>query len=177
MTPEFYRSGWNDLRGAGQEQSGHARRTRERELEKREAEIERLVNAVETGGDLESLLERLKQRQAERDALAADLAQVVQPVRVEPRILERSVRTCLGDWRGLLTRQTRHGRDFLRKVLTGPITFAPLMDGASRGYQFKGEASIGQLLSGVIELPTIVASPRGTDTLWKGESRGVVKAA
>ena len=66
-----------------------------------------------TGGDLESLLERLKQRQAERDALAADLAQVVQPVRVEPRILERSVRTCLGDWRGLLTRQTRHGRDFL----------------------------------------------------------------
>ena len=108
-----------------------------------------------TGGDLESLLERLKQRQAERDALAADLAQVAQPVRVEPRILERSVRTCLGDWRGLLTRQTRHGRDFLRKVLTGPITFAPLMDGASRGYQFKGEASIEQLLSGVIELPTI----------------------
>ena len=143
------------------EQSGQARRTCERELEKREAEIERLVNAVETGGDLESLLERLKQRQAERDALAADLAQVVQPVRVEPRILERSVRTCLGDWRGLLTRQTRHGRDFLRKVLTGPITFAPLMDGASRGYQFKGEASIEQLLSGVIELPTIVASPTG----------------
>ena len=65
------------------------------------------------------------------------------------------MRTCLGDWRGLLTRQTCHGRDFLRKVLTGPITFAPLMDGASRGYQFKGEASIEQLLSGVIELPTI----------------------
>ena len=120
-----------------------------------------MTSTCETGGDLESLLERLKQRQAERDALAADLAQVAQPVRVEPRILERSVRTYLGDWRGLLTRQTRHGRDFLRKVLTGPITFAPLMDGASRGYQFKGEASIGQLLSGVIELPTIVASPRG----------------
>ena len=31
------------------EQSGQARRTCERELEKREAEIERLVNAVETG--------------------------------------------------------------------------------------------------------------------------------
>ena len=143
------------------EQSGQARRTRERELEKREAEIDRLVNAIETGGDLDSLLGRLKQRQAERDALAADLDQDATPVRVEPRILERSVRTCLGDWRGLLTRQTRHGRDFLRKVLTGPIAFTPLMDGASRGYQFEGEASLAQLLNGVIELPTSLVSPTG----------------
>ena len=140
------------------ERSGQARHTHERELEKREAEIERLVDAIEAGGDLGSLVGRLKQRQAERDALDAKLDQVAKPVRVEPRLLERSVRTCLGDWRGLLTRQTRHGRDFLRKVLTGPIAFTPLVDGASRGYQFKGEASIGQLLSGVVELPTIVAS-------------------
>ena len=103
----------------------------------------------------------MKQRQAERDALAADLDQDATPVRVEPRILERSVRTCLGDWRGLLTRQTRHGRDFLRKVLTGPIAFTPLMDGASRGYQFEGEASLAQLLNGVIELPTSLVSPTG----------------
>jgi len=135
------------------------------------------VNAIEAGGDLESLLGRLKQRQAERDALAADVDQVVTPVSVEPRLLERPVRTCLGDWRGLLTRQTRHGRDFLRKVLTGPIAFTPLIDGASRGYQFEGEASIGQLLGGVIELPTSVASPRGTALMWKPKIRGKASRA
>ena len=77
--------------------------------------------------------------------------QIVEPIRVNPRLLERSVRTCLDGWRGLLTRQTRHGREFLRTVLTGPIAFTPLMDGAAKGYQFEGEASIGQLLSGVIQ--------------------------
>ena len=124
-------------------------------------ELERLVSAIERGGDLEALLGRLKQRQTERDALAADLDHCAPSVRVDPRLLERSVRTCLGDWRGLLTRQTRHGREFLRKVLTGPIAFTPLVDGASRGYQFEGEASVAQLLSGVIGLPTSLASPTG----------------
>ena len=121
------------------EQSGEARRTRELELQKRELELERLVSAIERGGDLEALLGRLKQRQTERDALAADLDHCAPSIRVDPRLLERSVRTCLGDWRGLLTRQTRHGREFLRKVLTGPIAFTPLVDGASRGYQFEGK--------------------------------------
>ena len=115
------------------EQSGQARRTRERERERRDAEIERLLNAIESGGDLGLLLERLKQRQAERDALAAHLDQVVKPARVEPRLLERSVRTCLGDWRGLLTRQPRHGRDFLRKVLTGTDRVHP-----TRGWRIEG---------------------------------------
>ena len=159
------------------EHSGHARRTRERELQTREAEIERLVNAIETGGNLESLLERLKQRQTERDALAADLEQVAKPVRVEPRLLDRSVRTCLADWSGLLTRQTSHGRNFLRRVLTGPVSFKPLMNGAAKGYQFEGEASIGKLLSGVIGLPTSLASPTGHALMWKPKIQGKAQIA
>ena len=78
------------------------------------------------------------------------------------------MRTCLTDWRGLLTRQTRHGRDFLRTVLTGPIAFTPLIDGAAKGYQLDGEASIGQLLSGVVELPTKLASPTGFNPFTVG---------
>ncbi len=135
----------------------HARRDRERRREKLGAEIERLMHAIEVGGELTPLLERLRRRQAERDALDAELNQLVTPVTIDPRLVERSVRTCLDDWRGLLTRQTHHGRDFLRTVLTGPIAFTPLMDGAEKGYQFDGEASLGQLLSGVVELPTILA--------------------
>ena len=120
------------------EQSDRTRRGREREREQRDVEIQRLTDAIEAGGELTSLLGRLKQRQAERDALDAELDQIVEPLRVDPRLLERSVRTCLDDWRGLLTRETRHGRDFLRTVLTGPIAFTPLMDGAATGYQFDG---------------------------------------
>ena len=108
-----------------------------------------------------SLVDRLKQRQAELDVLKAECDRVVEPIPVDPRILERAVRTCLGDWRGLLARQSRHGRQFLRTVLTGPIVFTPRTDGPPKGYRFEGEASLGQLLSGVVELPTILASPTG----------------
>ena len=149
------------LAALGPEQADRARRGRQRERAKIEAEMERLTDAIAAGGELPSLLGRLKRRQAERDALDAERDQIVEPIRIDPRLLERSVRTCLDDWRGLLTRQTRHGRDFLRTVLTGPIAFTPLMDAAAKAYQFDGEASIGQLLSGVIELPTNLASPTG----------------
>lgn len=138
-----------------------ARRRRCRDREKLEKDIERLTDAIEAGGELVSLVERLKQRQAAYDALNAELDRVVEPVRVDPQILDRAVRTCLGDWRALLTRQTRHGREFLRKSLTGQITFTPLVDGAEKGYRFEGEVSIGQLLTGVVGFPTNMASPRG----------------
>ncbi len=138
-----------------------AGRRRQRERDKREAEVRRLTDAIEAGGELTSLVDRLKQRHTELDVLNAECDRVVERIPVDPRILERAVRTCLGDWRGLLARQSRHGRQFLRTVLTGPIAFTPLTDGPPKGYRFEGEASLGQLLSGVVELPTIRASPTG----------------
>ena len=141
----------------GPEQSDRDRHERQRARAKLAAEIERLTDAIEAGGRLMPLVERLKQRQTEHDALEAELVQVAQPMCVDPRLLERSVRTCLGDWRGLLRRHTSHGRDFLRTVLTGKIAFTPPRDGATKEYQFEGEASIGQLLTGVIALPTSLA--------------------
>ena len=159
------------------EQSDRVRRDQERKRATLAGEIERLTDAIEAGGELTSLVSRLKRRQAERDALDVELAQVVDPVRVDPRLLERAVRTCLADWRGLLTRQTRHGRDFLRTALTGPIAFTPLMGGTGQGYEFDGEASIGQLLTGVIPLPTNLASPTGIDQPWTTDLDIVTRAA
>ena len=166
----------------GPEQSDRDRHERQRARAKLAAEIERLTDAIEAGGRLPSLLARLKQRQTEHDALEAELAQIAQPIRVDPRLLERSVRTCLGDWRGLLRRHTSYGRDFLRRVLIGPIAFTPVLDGAKKEYQFEGEASIGQLLTGVITLPTSLASPTGTNGLrtdgpWRSFDAWVGKAA
>jgi hypothetical protein len=56
--------------------------------------------------------------------------------------LETSVRRRVDDWRGLLTRRPAHGRQLLREILVGPITFTP--DG--RVYRFRGEASFGALV-------------------------------
>ena len=131
------------LAALGPEASDRERHDRQRARAKLAAEIERLTDAIEAGGRLMPLVERLKQRQTEHDALETELTQAAQPNRVDPRLLERAVRTCLGDWRGLLRRHTSHGRDFLRRVLVGPIAFTPLMDGATKEYQFEGEASIG----------------------------------
>ena len=163
------------LAALGPERSDRARSDRQRARAKLKADIERLTDAIEAGGELTSLLGRLKQRQAEHDAVTAELDQLVEPVRVDPRLLERSVRTCLNNWRGLLTRHTRHRRDFLRTVLTGPVAFTPLVNGTPTGYQFEGEASIGQPLNGVIELPTSLASPMGTALLWKPPIRGTAR--
>ena len=38
------------------------------------------------------------------------------------------------------------GAHSLRRVLTGPVSFRRLMNGAAKGYQFEGEASVGQVM-------------------------------
>ena len=111
------------------------------------------------------LLEQLTARQVRLEAIDVRLRQLAEPVVVDPRLLEKSIRAALDNWRGLLQRQTTHGRDLLRRVLTGPINFTPVVSGSQRGYRFTGEAAIDQLLTGVIELPTYVASPTGPDRL------------
>ena len=76
--------------------------------------------------------------------------------------LEGSLRAKLADWRGLLTHNVKEGRAVLRALLIGPLRFTPVNDdGKRRGYAFSGTIALDRLLSGVVELPTMVASPRG----------------
>ena len=154
-----------------------AKKDIERERRRLDSEIERLTEAIAMGGPLTPILERLKRSQAKKAAVECEFERLAGPVEMDPRLLERVVRSRLMDWKGLLTRQTRHGRDFLRKVLTGPIEFTPRIEGEVKGYEFRGEASLGQLLAGIVDLPTNVASPTGFDTLWSGQSQGRVEAA
>ena len=134
-----------------------AKKDIERERQRIDTEIERLTEAIVMGGALAPLLERLKRCQAKKETVEREGERLADSVEIDPRLLERAVRTRLTDWKGLLTRQTSHGRDFLRTVLTGPIEFTPRVDGDVKGYEFRGEASLGQLLSGVVELPTNMA--------------------
>jgi len=58
----------------------------------------------------------------------------------------------------LLQRQVSQARELLREILVAPMRFTPFVIGARRGYRFEGDASIGGLLRGVIELPADATS-------------------
>ena len=59
------------------------------------------------------------------------------------------MRQHLTGWRALLTETApgrASGRQLLRELLAGPLTFTP----EGRTYRFAGEAAVGKLLAGVV---------------------------
>ena len=56
-------------------------------------------------------------------------------------------------------------RQLLRKLLTGPLVFTPIVEGQRHGYRFQGEASIGKLLSGSVDT-TLSGVPNGYSALF-----------
>jgi hypothetical protein len=88
----------------------------------------------------------------------------VQGKRIDRAAVEAAVRSRVDDWQALLTRRTTHGRQLLREMLVGPITFTP----NGRAYRFEGEASFGRLLSGEAGLPTNVVAVRGIEPRFDG---------
>ena len=88
-----------------------------------------------------------------RSLLSLDLASLAQ------RLL-----TKLADWRGLLRRNVEDGRAVFGALLTAPLRFTPVVEKRRRGYAFEGTIGLDRLLAGVVNLPPLVASPRGTDT-------------
>ena len=131
------------------------------ELATLDREIERLTEAIATGGEMLTLLSALRQRQARRDELQASRARLAQPRSFDRGAIERRVRESLADWRALLTRSTQDGRALLRGVLEGPIRFTP----ENGSYRFEGQAAIGRLL-GSAGLPPCVASPTGFEPVF-----------
>ena len=81
--------------------------------------------------------------------------------------MEGRLRAKLADWRGLLRRNVTEARSVLRALLVGPLRFTPVNDGKRKGYSFEGKFALDRLLSGVLDLPTTVASPAGTGSGWQ----------
>ena len=98
-----------------------------------------------------------------------------EPVVLDRAALRKNLESRLGDWRGLLRRHTEQGQQILRRLLVGRLTFTPAEDDTGRYYTFHGTGTLTKLVGGLV--PQKLASPTGFDTLWKGESRGRVKAA
>jgi hypothetical protein len=93
---------------------------------------------------LEPLLDKLRECEKRRKDLRAaiDGRERIQGQQIERPRLEAAVRHRVDDWRSLLARQSAHGRQLLREMLAGPITFTP----AGRVYRFGGETSFDALV-------------------------------
>lgn len=137
----------------------HATRAAEtrRALAAVEAEMVRLSEAIASGGELAPLMEALQHRQARRAALQAAL-DAAPVVTFDRERMRREARARLRDWRSLLRRQPAQGRQILRKILEGPIGFAPAPEG---GYTFAGKVNYGKVFGGFAPVPQSLASPAG----------------
>ena len=105
-----------------------------RDAERARAECERLADAIQRGGPIDVLIDRLRAAQTRRLELQGELAtrQSVSCPPLLPGDLEGRLRTKLADWRGLLTRNVETGREVLRALLVGPLRFTPIVEARRR---------------------------------------------
>ncbi|MGH9241187.1 MAG: recombinase family protein, partial [Vicinamibacterales bacterium] len=124
------------------------------ELKGVEREIANVTSAIAKGGELESLLDKLREGEKRRTELrrAIEARGRVQSQQVDRMALENAVRRRVDDWRGLLNRRPTYSRQLLREMLAGPITFTP----NGRVYRFRGEASFGALTGEASGTPLMV---------------------
>lgn len=97
----------------------------ERERHDVEVRISRLTAAIETGGEIGPLVERLRALEARKQAIAADLERSAPVPRPEPK----AVKSRLAEWRRLLRGSPTQARAVLARVLDGKVTFRPLPGG------------------------------------------------
>jgi site-specific DNA recombinase len=122
--------------------------TNERERKDIDRRIERLVAAIETGGDAVSLVAKLQQLEARKQSISATSSGLRPVPRLAPAIIEDR----LAEWRRLLRQSTTQGRTVLQRILRGRLTFTPRcneISGEVDGYDFEGPTRFDKLFSGV----------------------------
>ena len=135
----------------------------DRQLATVNRELERLTSALASGGNLQTLVQAIREREAQRDTLMQEIAAVAGAERVgkmDWAALERQLKGKLDEWRELLGRHAPQARQVLKKLLSGPIMFTPHREPAAKYYSFKATVNIGKLLTGTA-CALMVASPRG----------------
>ena len=96
------------------------------------------------------ILEALKQREADRGRLRAELtACAAEPAvtRKPAHVLRAQLRGCLDDWQGLLSGNVAEARPLLHLVLADRIGFAPTAD---RGYQLTVPVVFDRVLTAAV---------------------------
>lgn len=161
---------------AGHEQHRDRRTHIETELAAVEARLGCLVEAVASGGPLETVVTLIKAEEERKKALSGELERLASAERVaalDVSQIKRDLAERVRDVRALLGRHTPQARQMLRKLLEGKIVIEPVIEDERRGYRLSGRLNVGRLLEGEVfralepavardgrNSPTVVA-PRG----------------
>ena len=109
--------------------------------------------AIETGGDVPSLVAKLRDLEARRSAIDMEAANFHPVPRLEPAVIENR----LAEWRRLLRQSTTQGRTVLQRILRGRLTFTLRrneVSGEVDGYDFEGPTRFDKLFTGIaVERP------------------------
>jgi hypothetical protein len=127
-------------------------------------ELDRLVAAVASGGDVAPLIQGIRDRETRRDDLLRELETVDGPTArpMAPPQLMQLLEARLADWKGLLRSRPVLARQMIRKLVVGRFTF--VADLSARCYRFKAIGTISNLLNGLVDVtgcPIEMASPTG----------------
>jgi hypothetical protein len=118
-----------------------------------------LTAAIEHGDALAPIVAKLGARQAEREALLAEIgaADAMQNLTVDRKAIERQALAKVAEWRRLLDGDIAERRQFLREILDGPIYFTP----EGNTYRFEGMDRRGRLITDLVTGSTFSGVPTG----------------
>jgi site-specific DNA recombinase len=136
-------------------QEGHLdRRTQiERELSLIESRLGRLMEALVSGGPLETLVGQVKTEEERKKALANELQGLAKAERVatvDTQQIKADLRERVADVKALLGRHTPQARQMLRKLVEGKIAVEPVTQNGRRGFRLSGRLNVGRLLKGEV---------------------------
>ncbi len=141
-----------------EEQTGRERDAFAARLAATDTEVARLTSAIKRGGDLDPLLDALRDTEARR----ADLRQRMAAIDAVPRsrkldvdAVRTKLRSYVADYRKLLRGYVPQTQQILRRLVVGKLTFTPKLNG---DYEFSGRGTVRPLLAGVVRK---LASPAG----------------
>ena len=133
-------------------------------------ELQNLVEGLAKSGSSQTVTDAIRKREIQKAQLEHDLASLDRREdvsRLEIRRLEALARTKATEWRSVLKRHTPQARQILSKMLRDKLVFRPEQRGTRRGWRFTGEATICELLTGLIpEFSQAVASPTGFEPVF-----------
>jgi hypothetical protein len=124
-----------------------------------ETELVRLTAAIVAGGSLDTIIAAVKEREARRQALRAQLAAIdgrAVLAGTGRASLEDRARAIAADWRALLARKIPQARQIVSKLLDGRFSVVPERREGVKGFRLTGA---GSFLKFFAEIPEISLQP------------------
>ena len=140
-----------------------ARQGLEKQLTTVDRDLARLTAAVTAGGELDTLVAAIKEREQSREGLRLalrSLERAGKAATLDLPAVEWQLRVKLDEWRAVLRKHVPQARQVLKKLLAGPLVFTAHGEGGKRYYEFPATIAIGRIIGGLACANT-VASPAG----------------